>query len=228
MRRMEWVSSAGAQRPARKPFAAAQAGNSQGFNRDIDNTEGRHEDTPGGKRLGCGYCLDGEWGWERTQRYSWSLADGCPQLQSQQQEMLRQAGPSRPRVHSKNALLSRCLALATVWALKLTKEYRENRGKGDFSFCWYSWRATQIYSYIFKGVRHISLCKHLEPIGKEMVDKIVSLQGRSTEYKQKKKELNLLSSFISWWKRGSKRVNNLFKFSVIKSKLPEGNLNLGL
>lgn len=56
------------------------------------------------------------------------LADGCPKLQSQQCWMLRQEGPSRPRVHSKNALLSRCLALATVWAWKLTEEDRENRG----------------------------------------------------------------------------------------------------
>lgn len=45
---------------------------------------------------------------------------------------------------------------------------------------------------------------------------------------RKKKELNLLSLFVSWWKWGSKRVNNLFKFSVIKSKLLEGNLNSGL
>lgn len=37
MWRMEWVSSAGIQRPARKPFAVVR--NSQEFNHDIDNTE---------------------------------------------------------------------------------------------------------------------------------------------------------------------------------------------
>lgn len=39
MWRMEWVSSIGTQRSARKPTAVAQARNSQDFNHDIDNTE---------------------------------------------------------------------------------------------------------------------------------------------------------------------------------------------
>lgn len=39
MWRMEWVSSIGAQRSSRKPFAVTHDRNSQNFNHNIDNTK---------------------------------------------------------------------------------------------------------------------------------------------------------------------------------------------